>query len=68
MQPYRQIFCSRSGAVVRGNSYADFFCLQNMQQLTLGALVWMLKPFPFRSSSRMAISITLRRAVDIAMY
>ena len=40
----------------------------NVKQVTLGVLVWMLKPFTFSSTSRLTITITSRNAVDSTMY
>ena len=40
----------------------------NVLQVTLGLLVWTLKPFPFSYSSRLKIPITSRRAFDGTMY
>ena len=39
-----------------------------MWQVTLGLLVWTLKPFPFSSLSGLVVIITSQRAVDSAIY
>ena len=48
--------------------YMQLLLSSNVIQVTLGVLVWTLKPFPFSSVSSLEIPITSRSAVDSAMY
>ena len=53
--------------MVCGNFYADFLS-SNLRQVSLGILVWMLKPFPFSSCSILMTQITSLREFDSLIY